>query len=313
MQTTPRDFFLYVFATAALYFSAVNVINLLRQYVNYFFPDPLNTLYGGGFSQSMRLAMAFLIVVFPAYVIVMWILGRDTDREPKKRDLWVRRWSIYLTLFLAGVTIIGDLVYLVYSFLGGDLTARFIFQALAILVVAAAVFAYYIFLLRRAPGSNLSLRRSLAIISLIVVGGLIVGAFFIIGSPGTNRERALDFQRVNDLTGLQGQLVYYWQAKQELPDSLEGLQDPLSGFVEPRDPETGEAYEYRKTGERAFELCASFTTASTPLDYKNASIPPAYYAGPYLAQENWQHEAGRTCFTRTIDPERYPPLDNRLP
>jgi hypothetical protein len=28
--------------------------------------------------------------------------------------------------------------------------------------------------------------------------------------------------------------------------------------------------------------------------------------------ENWQHEAGATCFTRTIDPERYPVFEKPL-
>jgi len=312
-KTGPRDFFLYLFATAALYFSAVNVINLLRQYGNYFFPDPISAAYDVGFSASMRLAVAFLIIVFPAYVIAMWVLGRDIDRAPEKRDLWVRRWSLYLTLFLSGVTIIGDLVYLVYSFLGGDMTVRFVLQALAILVVAAAVFAYYLFVLRRQPGSSLALRRTLAIVALAVIAALIIGVFFIIGSPGTNRERAFDFRRVNDLQNIQGQIVYYWQAKQELPETLKELQDPISGFALPRDPETGEQYEYRKTGTASFELCAAFNTDASPPTYPSASVTRPYYEKPTGDGwgENWQHGPGRSCFARTIDPDRYPPLDNR--
>jgi len=43
----------------------------------------------------------------------------------------------------AALVVIGDLVALVYNFMGGDLTARFVLKVGAILVVAGAVFGYY--------------------------------------------------------------------------------------------------------------------------------------------------------------------------
>jgi len=313
-KTTPRDFFLHLFATAALYFSAINLIALVWQYVNYFFPNPLiNYAYDSGLSGTMRLAVAFLIIVFPAYVLVMWLLGRDIDRNPEKRDIWVRRWSIHLTLFISGVTILGDLVYLVYSLLGGDLTTRFILQALGVLIVAAAVFSYYLFLLRREPGTNLPARRGIVIASLAIVGVLVVGAFFIIGSPLKNRQRAWDVQRVNDLSSIQSQIVYYWQQKQELPRTLEDLKDPLSSFITPNDPETKQPYGYSRTDDKQFQLCASFDMPSdTNIATKGLAVPTSPYGGSPV-DENWQHPAGNQCFLRTIDPQRYPPLTNMVP
>jgi hypothetical protein len=306
-RTSPRDFFLYLFATGALYFSAVDLIVLLRQYVNYFFPDPLSYSGFTGLSNAMRLSMAFLIVLYPAYVIVMSILGRDTDREPAKQELWVRRWSLYLTLFLSGVTMVGDLIYLVYSFLGGDFTLRFILQALAILIVAAAVFGYYLFLLRRGPGTYQATRRTLAVVSLVVIIGLIVGAFFIVGSPAKNRARAWDEQRVNDLSSIQSQVVNYWQRKEQLPKTLADLNDPISNSSIPTDPETKAAYEYSVTGEKMFQLCATFAASSVSGE-KTYGGPMALNMPSPGAGDNWQHEAGRQCFTRTIDPQLYPPF-----
>ncbi len=306
-KTSPRDFFLHLFATGALYFCAVYVIMLLRQYVDYFFPDPLAYSLFGSTSDAMRFSIALLVVLFPAYVIVMWFLGREVDRDPSKQDIWVRRWSLYLTLFISGVTIVGDLVYLVYSFLGGDFTVRFILQAVAILVVAAAVFAYYMFLLRRAPGSHQPTRKAITVGSLVIIGALIVGAFFIIGSPAQNRAQAWDAQRVSDLESLQYQIVTFWQQKEKLPKDLAELSDPLSGYGIPNDPETKAAYEYRTTGDRSFELCATFGTAFDPTKDKRI-IPPT---GPYPPSEggdNWQHSEGHQCFSRTIDPQRYPPF-----
>ena len=36
---------------------------------------------------------------------------------------------------------------------------------------------------------------------------------------------------------------------------------------------------------------------------------PAMYPYPGGVSQNWDHKAGRTCFTRTIDPEIYKPYN----
>jgi hypothetical protein len=70
----------------------------------------------------------------------------------------------------------------------------------------------------------------------------------------------------------------------------------------PEDPQTNEAYEYKKTGSLSFEICANFNKASEAVGTPSVVYPE--YVGK--VGENWQHEAGRACFTRTIDPELYP-------
>jgi hypothetical protein len=53
-----------------------------------------------------------------------------------------------------------------------------------------------------------------------------------------------------------------------------------------RDPGSDELYEYRKTGEGAFDLCASFGGA--------ADDAADRYGSP--RSEFWRHGAGRVCF-----------------
>ena len=236
-KKTPRDFFLYLFATIAIYIISIEVIALLWQYVNYFLPDP-NAYYYDGFSGVMRWAIASLIILFPAYVWVMRFLGKDLDQHPEKKELGVRKWLIYITLFIAAVTMIVDLVTLIYTFLGGDFTSRFIIKALSVLLVAGAVFKYYLFNLRREPGAKEKMRLMLAWVSLTLVAGLVVGAFFIVGSPKTNRLRNEDNQRTSDLQSIQWQLVNYWQQRERLPKDLKELADPISGFSSPLYPVT---------------------------------------------------------------------------
>ena len=110
---------------------------------------------------------------------------------------------------------------------------------------------------------------------------------------------------------IQWQIVNYWQQKEVLPTSLSDLEDPISGFVAPVDAQTEEAYEYAATGKLSFELCANFN-AETQTNSSSVSRPiaapiPASVEGKDFASDTWQHGAGRTCFERTIDPQRYPP------
>jgi len=312
METTKksgvRDFFLYLFATGMLYFSVVSIITLLWQYVNHFFPDAAlysYGYYGEGFSAGMRWAVSSLVIVFPIYAFVMRFLSRDLDRHPEKQDLLIRKIMIYLTLFLAAVTMVVDLVMLLNNFLAGDLTMRFALKAIAVLLVAGIVFWYYIFNLRRAPGTAKGARKAFLWGTIAFVAAVIVGAFILVGSPSTNRDLRLDVQRVNDLQNIQWQVINYWQQKQVLPATAAELSDDISGNVVPVDPVTGAAYVYSVTGPRTFELCATFARQSAE-NYSEAGKPmPVDYMT--ATPDNWQHGAGETCFERTIDPDRYPP------
>ncbi len=307
VKSSPRDVFMHLFATIALYFSAWSVINLLIQYISAVFPDPLNHYFEPG--SSTRWSMALLIIIFPAYLWVSRFLHRDLVANPEKSDLRVRRWLLYLTLFLAALLIIGDLVALIYNFLEGELTMRFFLKVLSALAVGAAVFWYYLYDLRARPGplaphALLFVRGAVAAIAAIIIAG-----FFVAGSPFKQRLARFDAQKIGDLQNIQWQVVNYWQRKEKLPATLEELRDDISGYAAPRDPQSAAVYEYRTTGslaeDRSFELCAEFNLASQESKEKN------FYARPYPVaeglNESWEHGAGRACFSRTIDPDLYPP------
>jgi hypothetical protein len=235
------------------------------------------------------------------------MLQKEIVREPAKRDLKTRKWLIGFTLFLAAIVIAGDLVSLIYFFLSGELTARFLLKVFAVLVIALVVFLYegWNFRMETVPSAHpqmkLFVRGVVGASALAVLAG-----FFIVGSPFAERERQFDDRRVSDLSSIQWGIVNEWQAKEVVPSSLEELRDPISGFVIPLDPETGESYEYRRTGDRSFELCATFNLPSDDQEMREKPVPAYPYPSDGL-QENWSHGEGRTCFPRTIDPDRYPP------
>jgi hypothetical protein len=296
----PREVFMEFWIIISLYVSAISVLALLFQYINYFFPDIANPYTYS--DTAVKWAVAILVAILPTHVWMFRSAQRDYENNPARREGRLRKWLLYFTLFVAGITFVIDAATLVFYFLDGELSVRFILKVLSVALVAGGVFWYYLQDLRRGEKTmpqNVSLTLKAALAAVVVV---IVAAFFISGSPFAARTEKIDERRVSDLQQIQNQIVYgYWQPKSVLPNSLGDLKSDISGFEAPTDPETGAPYEYRRTSSTTFELCATFS-APSPKDADRYS----YYPGP-LGNENWMHGAGRTCFARTIDPELYPP------
>lgn len=304
-KSSPKDVFMHLLAIITLYVSAVSFGVLLFQYINLRFPDPLTDFYSQS-SSAIRWALASLVIVFPVYVWLAWSLAKEMTREPLKQELKTRKWLLYFTLFAAAVIIIGDLVTLIYNFLGGDLSARFVLKVIAVFFIALAVFVYYLWSLKKGTAALRDERMRWFVfgITALVVAAIVYG-FFVAGSPFAERLRRFDDRRVGNLQEIQWQVVSFWQRKDKLPGKLGDLRDDISGFVPPSDPETGLAYEYRVLNRLKFELCADFKTESRESGGPDALALPRSVFPDGRSPDNWQHGAGRACFERAIDPELY--------
>jgi len=307
-RTTPLDFFLVLGMIAALYVSVGSLLTLLFDIINYQFPDAL-AYYADPYSGSMRFAVASLVILFPIYLLITWYLDRDYTTYPEKRVFAVRRWLIFFTLFIAGVGVIIDLIVLINTFLGGEITTRFILKVLAVLAVAGGVFWYYILDIRRDIRPRLFMMLSGAFVLISIVG-----SFFIMGSPTTQRDYRFDARRVSDLQQLQWQVANHWQQKEKLPLALSELEDALQGIIIPKDPETGIPYEYRIVPGKnlTFELCATFAQPSRDLKGRGAydgigMSSPYPRGGGFDDAPYFKHGEGKGCFERTIDPDLFPP------
>lgn len=305
-HTTPRDFFLWLGAIIALYGSIVSLIALKFSYIDYLFPDPLASFfdpYGG----PIRGAMAGLIVLTPTMLVLFWLIRKSIIADAGKAGIWVRRWALVFTMFLAIATILIDLVTLINTFLGGEITVRFGLKVLAVLVVAVVTFFYFYFDIKGYWTRYGTRARMVAVLIALAAFITVVAGFFIVGSPAHIRTLKLDSERASDLAAIQYQVTTYYQQKQALPASLDALNDPLANFTVPADPQTNAAYEYTKNGPLSFTLCATFGAATPATLGRNAYTTYPMPSG-VAEGDNWKHDAGRACFTRTIDPAKYPPL-----
>lgn len=312
----PKDFVYWVGAMAALYGGVFAFITLIFDYINHAFPNPItNTYYVDAYSSSISYETASLIVLAPVFLLLMRLIRRDIARDPSRNEIWVRRWALFLTLFLAGATLVVDLIVLVNTYLQGeDLTAGFLLKVLTVFLVAGLGFLHFMADLRgywdREPARARMVNWGVGALIFVTI----IAGFFIIGTPQEIRAQKQDAIRVQDLQNIQWQVVNYWQQKEKLPATLGELNDPISGSIIPVDPQTKEPYEYKTTGARSFQLCATFANSGGGNPGGRVIARPAepFASGKGMGiEDNWQHDAGTVCFDRTIDPERYPPYSKQ--
>ena len=253
---------------------------------------------GNASLPAVRWATASLLIAFPVFLLLSRSTYRALRRDPAKRTSKVRKWLSYLTLFVAALVLIGDLVTLVYYLLAGELTLRFILKVLAVGSVAGAVLLYYLWDLRqddRTPDPTAKRHRGVrtfaAIVTAVVIAS-VIGGMWLAGSPGRARAERLDEQRVSDLQSIAQGVDIYWERYERLPVGLESLAAEREVYVAAHvDPVTGAPYEYSPTGERSYELCAVFAGAGQP---ERAARP---YGEP---ERFWRHTAGRSCYSLQV-------------
>ncbi|MFA5942129.1 MAG: DUF5671 domain-containing protein [Candidatus Paceibacterota bacterium] len=317
-KITPKDFFLWAGAMVSFYWSVIAFIFLIFDYINYSFPDALSFFPADPYQSGISYEMASLIVLLPAYLFLMKLIHQDISRDPSRKDIWVRRWALILTLFVAGITIAIDLITLLTTFLNGEtLTTAFLLKVLVILLVAAGVFMHFSADLKGYWDAFPNRRNWVRIGVAILAAATIISGFFIVGTPGQARLARFDAQKVGDLQNIQSQITTYYQAKQKLPGTIADLNNSLSFGPLPVDPQTGEPYVYQPGEGLSFKLCAVFNAESRgnqTISFEGrefSSVPtPAGIKGSL--QDNWQHGAGQVCFDRTIDPAFFPPFNTKV-
>jgi len=293
-----KDFFLNLGAIIALYTVVASVLNLLFTVINVAYPQ-IGYYYG---TQSISWPVAVLIIAFPILIVLMWLLSKDYSIDPEKKTVGIHKWLSYITIFIAGLVLAGDLITVLYYFLDGqELTAGFLLKVLSVLVVALCLFMYYISDIRgKLTSKSHMIWRIVA--AVVVIGSIILG-FSVIGSPRTQRMIKYDEQKVMDLQNINSQIQNYYQMKVKLPPSLADLSIGNSYFIIPVDSQTNKSYGYTIVAlvneTLGYELCAEFNLETV--------IPSGYGARP-SPEYSWDHPAGHYCFTRVIDKSFYPPV-----
>ena len=305
-KSSTVDIVINFFSFILLGIVATALGTLFFQVINKYFPDALDAMSWyteASITSTIHYSIAALVIGFPLYYFALRIWFRKFREDEGRTESRLSKWLTYLVLLIAAVTVVGDLIAVVFTLLQGEITARFFLKALTILVIAGIIFGFY-YLERRKIQYHLDIPRRvfqffgrgvIALVAVAVVLGFIAG-----GSPTTERNRAFDRTRVEHLSSLSNCIENYARTFGQLPPSLADLRQAsqfsyCSSFMQ--DPETKAAYSYRvvtpsqtegaaRVGE--FELCATFALAS-----QTGTAGASVYNG---SSPIWnEHTAGKNC------------------
>ncbi len=284
--TAARDafFYLVIFSTLATWM--IGLGSLAFTLIDQWFSDTLfpNT-YGTYDIYSMANSLACIIVAFPIYLLVSWIVLRQTRLHPERLTSPVRRWLTYMALVTAAGIFVGDLIDVLTTFLRGQVTSRFLADAFVVLVLSGAVFFYYFGGLRKSEDSAAEPKRNwhapMAALSAAVVILMLILGFSHFGGPAKQRLERADATRLHDLYALSLRIRGHWSGSgtpRQLPQSLSEL-----GPDVPTDPVTHQPYNYQPSQGTNYELCSVF------------ALPSGQNQGQSRDAE-WTHPAGFYCF-----------------
>jgi hypothetical protein len=297
VTSSPKEAFFHLLLYSMLYTASVALGSVLFDLINLWLPLPAEP--ARPLLSSLRWGIATVVVSFPLFLFMSWLIAREAASNPGQRISPVRRWLTYLTLFVAAVAIVCDLIALIVTFLEGDLTLRFGLKVITVALLAAGPFTYYLSALRRdevAP-SLVRVARPAAKLALAGLVGVIVAllatAGWFAGTPMQGRLMAQDAQRLRDLNDIHVKVERFYEDKGRLPESLTACDISPNTFVrQKKDRVTGESYHYRVADDAQFEIGATFALPSSDDGEARAS-------GSGLGPDDedfWRHDAGPAVF-----------------
>ena len=280
--------FYYLLSLAALIFTAVSVQMIVFGIIDRTVADAIAFNSYDGVDSRLRFAISALFIAGPIYYFLSRLIIKGLRKKELEIESPLRRWLTYLIILVAAVIILGVLVSVINNFLSGEMTSRFILKAASMLVMAAAVFSYYFYDMKRQTVEKKDRVITLfGWISAALVLAVFVSAWFFVESPATARAKRLDSILMNNIFQLENSVNTYYSQYGRLPASLDEIKNSDDVYYDSRvetDPETGERIVYRVDGDNKFSFCATFRTASES---------QAMERRPY--GDNKDHDAGYDC------------------
>jgi hypothetical protein len=303
MENTAKNFALQLGSLVSLYVSIGALIGLLFGIITVTYPDVAQGYWEvESAASSIRFTIALLIVFFPTYIALTRFVN-NIRRNEHGAYLALTKWLIYLSLLVGGATMLGDLVWILNSFLNGEITIRFILKALAFLIVVGGAFIYYLYDARGYWQEHEKQSIQYSVGATVVVLVALITGFMHTETPAQVREMKLDTVQITDLQYIQSRVLEYYQLNSMLPQSLI---DAFNGLDVPKAPENRTTYEYRIVDVDTVEMCAVFAFPSSETEkMQYAPTPYADQSGIKNAN-NWTHTAGRWCFTRMFSKQPNP-------
>jgi uncharacterized membrane-anchored protein len=290
--------FFYLLHLVSLGFMTVSFGIVIFQIINKNIADVI-AAYSGSYDESaLKFSISALLVSTPIYYAVSWFIQKSLFSGELKKDSAIRRWLTYLILFVSFLIFIGWLIAFVNNFLNGEVTMKFVLKTISVLVIAAAVFGFYLYDIKRADVENKKdkILKIFFIASLAIIAAVFVYSFIVAASPSEARNRKLDAQVTNYFYTIDSCVDQYYREKSVLPADFKSMQSECSYLTDDflKDDQTGQAFGYEIAGDTTYKLCANFRTSNLGKNNRESEYPVA------IGVNSSSHDAGYQCLKRQV-------------
>ncbi len=135
-----KESFLYALTFVSLAMTAWHINWLGFELIDLLLPEAHDDYF---YYDEIRWSISTLIVFLPVFLFMNFRVLSDANKDPARRRSTVRKWFGYITLFIAAVVMIGDLIFTIFTLLSGDITVRIILKTGLLGAVAAMIFVYF--------------------------------------------------------------------------------------------------------------------------------------------------------------------------
>lgn len=140
-----RDTFVYLLLFCSLAVVATYLVTLVHSILELKLPELDDSEWAADYARdSIRWSIAALAVATPLFVWMTLFTRRQIAKDAGRRRSPIRKWLTYLALFVSALLFIGDAIYVIYNFLSGEATLRFLLKALTVACVSATIFVFYL-------------------------------------------------------------------------------------------------------------------------------------------------------------------------
>jgi len=288
-----KHVFFYLISFFTLCFTAIGIGQVIFQLINFTITESTPSYSGEFQNDILRFAISALIIAAPIYYFATRKINSELAKKSLDPDAAIRKWLIYLAIFITSAVMIGDLIFTLNSFLAGEITLKFFLKALTILTISGSFSSYYFLDLKRKD-----LKRGLRMkifggAFIIVILACLTISFSMIDSPKKAREIREDRERISELQQINYSIGDFLRNEKKLPQNLDELVSEFSlREASLLDPVSEKKYEFEIIGSKKYKLCAEFTHSNKNLEkqIRNNWVDP-----------QWSHVASRQCFEVKIN------------
>lgn len=150
--------FIYILFFISLYVLATAISGMLHLWIDKAIPNVIDSSNTGNSSfdffsflidnfdtpSVIRGYISAIIVSFPIFMALSFILKKQLATQPVVKNLRSRKILIYITLIATFLILLGNVIATCYDFLAGTVTGNGLGHLGVTLIVAGAIFAYFI-------------------------------------------------------------------------------------------------------------------------------------------------------------------------